>query len=195
MTFILGLTGSIGMGKSTTASMFRDLDVPVWDADATVHDLYAQGGAAVPLIADLLPEAVVSGAVDRSILREGIADDPSLIGRLETIVHPLVALDRTQFLARHSDAALCVLDIPLLFETGGDRFCDATLVVTTDPEEQRRRVLARGTSAETFDELLARQMPDARKRDRASYVIRTDRLDETRQAVADLVSKLTGNTG
>jgi dephospho-CoA kinase len=109
-------------------------------------------------------------------------------------VHPLVGLDRAAFKAAHGDAPLIVLDIPLLFETGGDAACDATLVVTTDPDEQRRRVLARGTSAETFEDLLSRQMPDAEKRARASHVIRTDTLDGTRKAVADLVSKLTEGT-
>ncbi|WP_224816652.1 dephospho-CoA kinase [Hasllibacter sp. MH4015] len=189
--FVLGLTGSIGMGKSTTAEMFRDLGVPVWDADAAVHRLYGPGGQAVPRIAEILPNAVSGGAVDRSELKAKIADDPSLLRRLEAIVHPLVAADRAEFLKMHAQRPLLVLDIPLLFETGGDAHCDASLVVTTDSKEQRRRVLARGTDPVTLDDLLSRQMPDAEKQARATYVIRTDTLDETREAVAHLVSDLT----
>lgn len=194
MSFVLGLTGSIGMGKSTTAQMFRDLGVPVWDADATVHDLYDKGGAGVAAIRSLLPDAVVDDKVDRGMLKGAIAADPALLGQIEAIIHPLVAEDRAAFKKCHVDAPLIVLDIPILFETGGDAACDATLVVTTEPAEQRRRVLARGTSAETFNDLLARQMPDAEKRRRATYVIRTDTLDETRQSVADLVSRLIEGT-
>lgn len=195
MTFVLGLTGSIGMGKSTTAAMFRDLGVPVWDADATVHKLYEAQGAAVEPINALIPGAAHDGAIDRAILREEISKNSNLLKQLETIVHPLVAQDRAEFLSSHADAALVVLDIPLLFETGGDAHCDATLVVTTHPDEQRRRVLARGTSQDTLNDLLSRQMPDAEKRDRATYIIRTDTLDGTRTDVAHLVSKLTEGTG
>lgn len=191
MTVTLGLTGSIGMGKSTTAQMFRDLGIPVWDADATVHDLYAQGGAAVDLIGQLVPEAITSGAVDRAKLRKNIAANPSVLKNIEALVHPLVAQNRSNFREHHLDAALIVLDIPLLFETGGDAACDATLVVTTNPDTQRARVLARGTSEETFNDLLSRQMPDSEKRARATYVIRTDTLDGTRADVAHLVSQLT----
>ncbi|WP_341863163.1 dephospho-CoA kinase [Gymnodinialimonas sp. 57CJ19] len=194
MSIALGLTGSIGMGKSTTAKMFRDLGVPVWDADATVHKLYGVGGAAVEPIAALLPNAIVDGAVDRGILRAEIAKDSTLLQRLETVVHPLVGEDRAAFRAQHVDAPLIVFDIPLLFETGGDAQCDATLVVTTSPQEQRRRVLARGTSEETLNDLFSRQMPDAQKRDRATYVIHTDTLDGTREDVAHLVSQLTQGT-
>ncbi|MBY4894266.1 dephospho-CoA kinase [Rhodobacteraceae bacterium N5(2021)] len=194
MSVVLGLTGSIGMGKSTTAAMFRDLGVPVWDADATVHKLYAAGGAAVAPIAALIPDAIRNGAVDRTVLRAAIAQDPSLLKQIEARVHPLVADDRAAFRAAHANAPLIALDIPLLFETGGDAACDATLVVTTSPEEQRRRVLVRGTSADTLDDLLSRQMPDAEKRARATYVIKTDTLDGTRKAVAHLVSELTRNT-
>ncbi|OAN80100.1 dephospho-CoA kinase [Jannaschia sp. EhC01] len=194
MSVVLGLTGSIGMGKSTTAAMFRDLGVPVWDADATVHKLYAAGGAAVAPIAALIPDAIRNGAVDRTVLRAAIAQDPSLLEQIEARVHPLVADDRAAFRAAHAKAPLIVLDIPLLFETGGDAACDATLVVTTSPEEQRRRVLARGMSTDTLDDLLSRQMPDAEKRARATYVIKTDTLDGTRKDVAHLVSELTRNT-
>ncbi len=194
MTFILGLTGSIGMGKSTTAQMFRDLGVPVWDADASVHKLYGPSGEAVAPLSNIVPEATESGAVDRSVLRRLIAGKPSLLGKIETIVHPLVAADRAAFRVEHDTAPLIVFDIPLLFETGGDAACDATLVVSTDPEEQRRRVLERGTDPKAFQDLLARQMPDAEKRARATYVILTDTLDGTRKAVADLVSRLTKGT-
>lgn len=194
MSVVLGLTGSIGMGKSTTANMFRDLGVPVWDADATVHDLYAADGAAVEQIGALVPDATTSGAVDRAILRQAIAADPTLLASIEAVVHPLVAQDRAAFREAHEDAPLIVLDIPLLFETGGDAACDATLVVTTNEVEQRRRVLARGTSEETLKDLLARQMPDADKRARATHIIHTDTLDGTREDVAHLVSQLTEGT-
>lgn len=194
MSIVLGLTGSIGMGKSTTATMFRDLGVPVWDADATVHDLYATDGAAVEQIGALVPDATTSGAVDRAILRQAIVADPTLLTRIEAIVHPLVAQDRDAFREAHADAPLIVLDIPLLFETGGEAACDATLVVTTNPAEQRRRVLARGTSEETLKDLLARQMPDTDKRARATHIIHTDTLDGTREDVAHLVSQLSEGT-
>lgn len=194
MTFVLGLTGSIGMGKSTTATMFRDLGVPVWDADATVHKLYAQGGAGVSLINALIPNAIKDGAVDRAVLRDAIANDSRLLKQIEGLIHPLVAQDRTAFCTNHANAGLIVLDVPLLFETGGDAHCDATLVVSTNPEEQRRRVLARGTSEDTLKDLLSRQMPDAEKRARATYVIETDTLDGTRKDVAHLVSQLTKGT-
>lgn len=194
MSFVLGLTGSIGMGKSTTAAMFRDLGIPVWDADATVHELYAKGGAAVVPVATLVPNAINDGAIDRASLRTAIARDPNLLKQIEGLVHPLVALDRASFRNDHADAGLIVLDIPLLFETGGDAQCDATLVVSTNTEEQRRRVRARGTSEETLKDLLSRQMPDAEKRARATYVIETDTLDGTRKDVAHLVSQLTKGT-
>lgn len=194
MSFILGLTGSIGMGKSTTAAMFKDLGVPVWDADATVHKLYANGGAAVAPVHALVPTVVKDGAIDHAALRAAIAKDPALLQKLEAIVHPLVARNRAEFIAGHSEASLIVLDIPLLFETGGDAACDATLVVTTNPEEQRRRVLARGTSEQTLNDLLSRQMPDAEKRARATYIIETDTLDGARENVAHLVSQLTEGT-
>lgn len=194
MSIVLGLTGSIGMGKSTTAAMFRELGIPVWDADATVHTLYGEGGGAVAPIGDLIPNAITTNAVDRSVLRQSIAEDPALLKQIEAIVHPLVAKDRSTFRNMHKNAALIVLDVPLLFETGGDVTCDATLVVTINPTEQRRRVLARGTSEETLNDLLSRQMPDAEKRARATHVIHTDTLDGTREDVAHLVSQLTKGT-
>lgn len=191
MTHRLGLTGSIGMGKSTTAQMFRDRGVPVWDADAAVHRLYAPGGAAVAPVSALFPEALEGGGVSRDRLKAALAKDPDLLGRLEQVVHPLVAEDRRAFLAAHGDAALVVLDIPLLFETG-HADVDSVLVVSTDPETQRARVLARpGMTAEMLDRILARQMPDAEKRARADHVIETKTLEQTRAAVADLIETLT----
>ncbi|RWR11272.1 dephospho-CoA kinase [Paenirhodobacter populi] len=186
--FLLGLTGSIGMGKSTTAQMFADEGIPVWDADATVHALYARGGAAVAPIAAAFPEAVVNGAVDRGRLRAALAAEKGALARLESIVHPLTTAARQAFIAAHADADLILLDIPLLYETGADAECDAVLVVTAAPEVQRDRVLARGTmTGEQLDLILSRQMPDARKRALAHHVIETHSLDETRAAVRDLI--------
>ena len=191
MTKTLGLTGSIGMGKSTTAAMFRDEGVPVWDADASVHRLYGPGGAAVGPIAVAFPDAVTDGAVDRPALSAILRGDPEAMNRLEAIVHPLVAEDRARFLAG-TDAPLVVLDIPLLFETGAEAWLDATLVVTAPPEVQRARVLARpGMTEAQFDMILSRQMPDAEKRARADHVIQTLTLDDTRAAVRDLIATLT----
>lgn len=191
MTFRLGLTGSIGMGKSTTAQMFRDLGVSVWDADATVHRLYASGGAAVGPIADLVPAAVQNGAVDRTALKAELLRNPSLYDGLETIVHPLVAASRKDFLDQHRADGLVVLDIPLLFETGGQANVDAIAVVTTDAVTQRARVMARpGMTLETMEQILRRQIPDAEKRAGADYIIKTDTLEQTQHDVAALVAKL-----
>ena len=192
MTHVLGLTGSIGMGKSTTAAMFRDAGVPVWDADETVHRLYARGGAAVPAVGALVPGAVVAGAIDRGLLKKHLADDPALIERLEAIVHPLVGADRDAFLAVQT-APLVVCDIPLLFETGADRWLDSVLVVTAPPEVQRERIRARGEMDDVMiDKIIARQMPDAEKRARADHVIETLTLDDTRAAVRELIAQLSG---
>jgi len=193
--FRLGLTGSIGMGKSTTAGLFAEAGVPVWDADAVVHRLYSAGGGAVSAIAGLCPEAVRGDAVDRDRLKDWIARDPGALEAVERVVHPLVAADRDAFIATQAgqSAPLVVLDIPLLFETGADRALDATLVVTAPPKVQRARVLARpGMTAEQFDRILARQMPDAEKRARADHVIETLTLEAARAAVQDLVRRLTG---
>ena len=192
MTHYLGLTGSIGMGKSTTAQMFRDAGVPVWDADAVVHQLYAKGGAAVPAIEAHFPSAVIDGAVSRDKLKDIIASEPTALGKIEQIVHPLVAADRQAFIADHA-APLLVFDIPLLFETGADGWLTSVLVVTAPAEVQRNRVLGRpGMTAEHLDHILQRQIPDAQKRARADHVIETLTLDGTRAAVQELIGKLTG---
>lgn len=171
--FILGLTGSIGMGKSTTAGFFATEGLPIWDADAAVHRLYAPGGAAVAPIASICPEALSDGAIDRAALKAWIARDPSALSRIEGVVHPLVAADRATFLREYvSDIA--ILDIPLLFEKGSEAEMDATLLVTAPPELQRQRVLARpGMTEAQFALILSRQMPDAEKRARATHVVET----------------------
>lgn len=190
----LGLTGSIGMGKSTTAGFFKDAGVPVWDADAAVHRLYSKGGAAVDPVATLCPDAKVEGAIDRDALKTWIAKTPDALARLESIVHPLVAKDRAAFLDKNHDAKLVVLDIPLLFETGNPSDFDAVLVVGIDPDTQAKRVLSRpGMTRAQFDRILARQMPDAEKRARADYVIETRDLAQTEQSVKDLITRLTGD--
>ena len=188
---ILGLTGSIGMGKSTTGRMFADEGALLWDADAAVHRLYARGGAAVEPLSEAFPGVVVDGAVDRARLAEALGRDETAFKRLEAIVHPLVAQDRAEDLAaaRAEGVRLAVLDIPLLFETGGDAFVDAVVVVTADPEVQAARVLARpGMTRDRFEAILARQTPDAEKRRRADFLIDTGRgLDAAREQVAQIV--------
>ncbi|MCV2879020.1 dephospho-CoA kinase [Sedimentimonas flavescens] len=191
--FLLGLTGSIGMGKSTTAQMFAEEGVPIWDADATVHALYAPGGAAVAQIAAAFPGVVVDEAVDRARLREALQADKRALPRLESIVHPLTTASRSAFIAQHADADLILLDIPLMYETGADAACDAVLVVSAPPEVQRARVLARGQmSEEQLAMILSRQMPDAEKRARADHVIETLTLDQTRAAVRHLIAQIRG---
>ena len=188
---ILGLTGSIGMGKSTTGRMFADEGALLWDADAAVHRLYARGGAAVEPLGQAFPGVVVDSAVDRARLAEALGRDETAFRRLEAIVHPLVAQDRAQDLAaaRAEGVRLAVLDIPLLFETGGEAFVDAVVVVTADPEVQAARVLARpGMTPERFEAILTRQMPDAEKRRRADFLVDTGRgLDAAREQVAQIV--------
>lgn len=189
---LVGLTGSIGMGKSTTAQMFRDAGCAVWDADAAVHRLYAPGGGAVAPIGAIWPDAVADGTVDRAQLKAIIAADPTALPRIEAIVHPLVAADRTAFIAG-SDADIVVLDIPLLFETGGDARVDHTVVVSVDAATQRDRVLARGTMTPAqFGTILAKQLPDADKRARADFVVITDTPDHARAQVAAIVAQLRG---
>ncbi|MBC7144374.1 MAG: dephospho-CoA kinase [Thioclava marina] len=191
--FLLGLTGSVGMGKSTTAAMFAEEGVPVWDADRTVHELYEKGGAAVAPIAAVFPSAIIEGAVDRGALKEILSADKQALSRLESIVHPLTTASREAFIADHRSAVLILLDIPLLFETGADKSCDATLVVSAPAEVQRARVLARpGMTEDQLDFILSRQMPDADKRARATYIIETVNLEDTRRDVRNLIAKLRG---
>ena len=189
---VLGLTGSIGTGKSTTAAMFADLGVPVHDADRTVHELYA-GEAVVP-IATAFPGAVRDGKVDRAALSEILRQAPERFGELEAIVHPLVREREAAFLAHHREAGtpIVLLDIPLLFETGGASRVDKVVVVTCDPAIQRQRVLARpGMTEEKFDLIRARQMPDAEKRKRADFVVDSGHgLEPARQQVAEIVDTL-----
>lgn len=188
---ILGLTGSIGMGKSTTGRMFADKGALLWDADAAVHRLYAPGGAAVAPLGEAFPDVMIDGAVDRTRLAAALGRDDDAFKRLEAIVHPLVAQDRAEALAaaRAEGVRLAVLDIPLLFETGGDAFVDAVVVVTADPEVQTARVLARpGMTRERFEAILARQTPDAEKRSRADFLIDTGQgLEAARDQVREIV--------
>ena len=190
MTFRLGLTGSIGMGKSTTAALFAQEGVPVWDADATVHRLYAQDGAATKVVAALFPDVIEGGAVSRVKLREKIAKDPTFLDQLQNAVHPLVAQDRAAFLQRHRED-IVLLDIPLLYETGAEYGCDAVVVVTTTPNIQRARVMARdGMTPAEFEMIVSRQMPDAEKRARADYIIETTTLDAARDAVRAICAEI-----
>lgn len=190
---LIGLTGSIGMGKSTTAGMFAEAGLPVWDADAAVHRLYAAGGPAGPMLAPLCPDAVgPDGAVDRDVLKAWIARDPQALQRIEAVVHPLVVADRAAFIARaeQAGAPAVVLDIPLLFETGADAGMDRVVVVSAPPDIQRERVLSRpGMNAAQFETILARQLPDADKRARADDVIETLTLEGARAAVARIVAQ------
>lgn len=193
MTFVLGLTGSIGMGKSTTAKMFAQEGIPVWDADATVRKLYEKGGSAAELIDGQYPAVMEDGHVSRARLRDLIAQDPAVLDRIQTLVHPLVAQDRAAFLD-NATAGLVLLDIPLLFETGTDKDCDGIVVVTAPAAVQRQRVLDRGEMSEAdFEMILSRQMPDAEKRARARWVIETLTLDGARQSVKDIIAEIEGD--
>jgi dephospho-CoA kinase len=191
---MIGLTGSIGMGKSTTAAMFADEGAVVWNADDTVHRLYSVGGAAVEPVGEAFPGVVVDGAIDRTRLAEALGRDDTAFKRLETIVHPLVAQGRMAELeaARARGVTLAVLDIPLLFETGGDRAMDVVVVVSAAPEIQKARVLARpGMTEDRFAAILERQTPDAEKRQGADFVIDTGlTLEETRAQVRAVVKTI-----
>jgi dephospho-CoA kinase len=190
MSFHLGLTGSIGMGKSTTAKLFAEEGCAVWDADAAVHRLYARGGAAVEPLRAAFPDAIIDEAVDRAALKRIMAADPTALPRIEAIVHPLVAEDRAAFKAAATSDIL-VFDIPLLFETGGDAAMDAVACVTVPPETQEARVLERGTmTPQQFEMIRSKQMPDAEKRARADYVIVTDTLDHARAQVQTIVRQI-----
>jgi dephospho-CoA kinase len=188
----LGLTGSIGMGKSTVAAMFADLGVPVFDADAAVHHLQGPAGRVVAAIEAAFPSTTGPDGVNRTALAEAVLGDDAAMKRLEAIVHPAVGEERAAFLATHADAPLLVFDVPLLFETGGDARVDKVAVVSAAPDVQRARVLTRpGMTPAKFDAILARQLPDAAKRARADFVIPTDvTLAETRAAVAHVVAHL-----
>lgn len=196
--WIVGLTGSIGMGKSTTARLFAEAGCAVYDADAAVHGLYAQGGQAVAPVGARFPGVVIDGAIDREKLAQALRADISGFEDLEAIVHPLTRQAQTEFIreARAAGHKVAVLDIPLLFETGGDAHMDAVVVVTAPPEVQRDRVLARPQMTEDkFQAILARQMPDAEKRTRADFVIDTSRgLEAARQAVHDILEDLKQRT-
>ena len=189
---ILGLTGSIGMGKSTTAKMFAEAGVPVYDADAAVHQLYE--GEAAPAIEAAFPGTTVNGKVDRSKLSARVVHDPAAIKQLEQIVHPMLGASRQKFFAdaEAAGAPIVVLDIPLLFETGGEKRVDAVVVVTTSPELQRERVLARGTmDAAKLEAIIAKQMPDAEKRKRADFIVDTSHgLDPVRARIRDILAEV-----
>ncbi|GAA4171754.1 dephospho-CoA kinase [Shinella granuli] len=191
---VLGLTGSIGTGKSTTAAMFRDLGVPVHDADATVHDLYRTD--AVTPVAEQFPEALRDGVIDRKALSAVLARFPDRFAALEAIIHPLVRAREKAFLdaERGRGSPLVLLDIPLLYETGGEARVDKVVVVTCDPDIQRQRVLARpGMTEEKFQLILSRQTPDAEKRKRADFLIDTGKgLEAARKAVEEIVGSLKG---
>lgn len=189
---ILGLTGSIGMGKSTTAKLFEEAGVPVYDADATVHKVYQ--GEAAPAIEAAFPGTTVDGKVDRAKLSAKVLHDPAAIRQLEQIVHPMLGASRQKFLgdAERSGVPVVVMDIPLLFETGGEKRVDAVVVVTTSAEIQRQRILARGTMTnEALDAILARQLPDAEKRQRADFVVDTSHgLEPVRAAIRDILAEV-----
>lgn len=194
---VLGLTGSIGMGKSTVAQMFRDEGVPVFDADACVHRLQGPGGALVAAIESAFPGTTGPDGVNRAALGRAVLGDDSAMRRLEAIVHPAVQAERSAFLTAHADALLVVVDVPLLLETCGDKAVDKVLVVSAEPAVQEARVLARpGMTKEKFAAILARQLPDVEKRARADHVIATDiPLAETREKVRALITCMRDSEG
>src|SRR6266704_2748146 len=189
---ILGLTGSIGMGKSTTAKLFAEAGVPVYDADAAVHQLYE--GEAAPAIEAAFPGTTSDGKVDRAKLSARVVHDPAAIRQLEQIVHPMLGASRQKFMddAERSGAPVVVVDVPLLFETGGEKRVDAVVVVTTAPEVQRERILARDNmTGDKLDAILARQLPDAEKRKRADFVVDTSHgLDPVRAQIRDILREV-----
>ena len=196
---IVGLTGSIGMGKSETAKMFVRHGVPVCDSDALVHQLYDRGGAAVQPVSEAFPEALVDGRIDRERLSKSVIGKPEAIRKLETIVHPLVALAQWKFLNDNAErgTSMVVLDIPLLLESKGPKRVDVVVVVSAPADMQRTRVLARpGMTAEKLDIILQKQMPDEEKRARADYIIDTSQgLDHAEAQVVRLIETLRGRTG
>ena len=197
--FLIGLTGSIGMGKTLTASLFEDEGVPRYDADAAVHALYEKNGAAVEPIGALCPEAIVDGSVDRAILGQVVLKDAEKLKQLEAIVHPLAGASQMHFLESEvqKQTPFVLLDIPLLFETGGEGFVDGTVVVSAPADIQKARVLARpGMSEERFNDILAKQAPDAEKRQRADFIVDSSiSVEDARRQVRDIMSQLQGRTG
>jgi dephospho-CoA kinase len=189
---ILGLTGSIGMGKSTTANLFAEAGVPVYDADAAVHKIYE--GEAAPAIEAAFPGTTVDGKVDRVRLSARVVHNPDAMKQLEQIVHPMLGASRKKFLddAERSGAPVAVVDVPLLFETGGEKRVDAVVVVTTAPEVQRERILSRDDmTGEKLDAILARQLPDSEKRERADFVVDTSHgLDPVRERIRDILAEI-----
>ncbi|MGH1464050.1 MAG: dephospho-CoA kinase [Cognatishimia sp.] len=192
MTFKLGLTGSIGMGKSTTAQMFADLGCALWDADAAVHRMYAKGGAAVAPISAKFPSVVSDGMVSRDALKTLIQQDKTVLQTLEAIVHPLVAQDRVDFIAA-STKDITVLDIPLLFELGSEKMMDAVVCVSIPPEIQQKRVLERGTmSVQQFETIRDNQMPNDDKVALSDYVVITDNIEDARLQVQAIIDEIKG---
>ena len=195
---VIGLTGSIGMGKSTVAAMFAELGASVWCADDAVHRLYAEEGAGVGPVRELFPEVIVNGAVDRRELASVVLGAPDKLKQLEEIVHPLVGVDREEFLreAALAHAPAVVLDIPLLFENGSEKFFNAVVVVSAPPEVQRDRVLKRpGMSEQKLEAILSEQMPDAEKRQRADYVINTNQpIEATKRDVEKIYRQISQQT-
>lgn len=190
--FLLGLTGSIGMGKSTTAQMFADEGCAIWDADGAVHRLYAKGGAGVTRIAEIFPNAVVDGEVSTAVLKEIISKDDTALKRIEKIIHPLVGQDRAAFLA-DTKAKIIVIDVPLLFETGGEKKVDAVACVYVDDATQEQRVMDRGTmTLEQLELIRGKQLPAAEKCNRADYVIHTDTLENARRQVQIVLADIKG---
>jgi dephospho-CoA kinase len=189
---VLGLTGSIGMGKSTVAALFAGEGVPIFDADAAVHRLQGPEGALVGEIEAHFPGTTGAAGVDRTSLAEWVLGDEAALRRLEALIHPAVARERQAFLTEHREAPVVVLDIPLLFEKGGSELVDKVVVVSAPPEAQRARVLKRpGMSAEKFERILGHQMPDAEKRARADFVVPTGGpIEETRQKVREILACL-----
>ncbi|GLQ28319.1 dephospho-CoA kinase [Sulfitobacter pacificus] len=185
--FLLGLTGSIGMGKSTTAQLFVQEGCALWDADAAVHRLYSTGGAAVAPVRDLFPDAIEENAVSRARLKEIILADPTALKKIEVIVHPLVGQDRAAFIAEAAEDII-VLDIPLIYETGGEGKVDAVACVIIDADTQKERVMARGTmTLEQFEVIRSKQLPADEKAARADYVITTDTIENARRQVQEVV--------
>jgi len=191
---IIGLTGSIGMGKSTTAAMFREAGIPVYDADAAVHEAYDVGGIAVGPVGEAFPGVVKDGKVDREALRQAVLGKPEQMARLNGIVHPLIGAARSDVFekARAAGADMIIMDVPLIFETGGQKNMDAVIVVSAPAEMQRDRVLAReGMTPERLEQILSQQMPDAEKRARADYVVDTGQgLEAARTQVQAIIADL-----